>query len=150
MACQATKDSTAENSGEVLEDSGASKKPKDWKEFKTIFSFKSEAVSQKLGIIMLTKDSLEFRLLTDAKLCDTEYWGRAKNLYPDGDPEIDEDELNEAYEASEFTFEDSSKIIKIRIADENDKAKIKFADKTETDTDCIPSVGLLLKRVENE
>jgi hypothetical protein len=131
-ACQPTRDSktendwdtiTAEQSPKVVEEDPDenAEKPKDWKEFKTIFAFSDKEVSQRLGITMLTNDSIDFRLLTEDNLCDTEYWGKARNFYPDGDPEIDEDDTNEAYEVSEFILEDSFKLSKSELRTQRTK-----------------------------
>jgi hypothetical protein len=159
-ACQQTKDSMSENVKDttavkhskkvVISDKDKnSDNPRDWAEFETVFTFADKEVRQKLGVITLTNDSIQFRLSTEDDLCDTQYWGKARNFHPNGDPEIDEDGNQEAYAASEFILEDSYNIIKIRIAHTKDKARIIFADKTGTDTDCFPTPGLLLKRSES-
>lgn len=161
-ACQTTKDSREETAigndtlstrQEVVSSDGAAdesvEKPKEWEAFQRIFTYPDNDVKQTLGVIDLTADSIEFRLSTENGLCDTQYWGQAKNHHADGDPELDEDEEALSYPANEFTFENEHQIISIRIALAKDKARVNFTDKTNEETDCIPTPGLLLKDAEN-
>jgi hypothetical protein len=129
-----------------------SHKAKDFDKLDMTFAFenKEQRFKQMLGVTWLTNDSIEFRLLSEDDLCDTDYWGYAKNIYPDMDPESDEDENGESYSASEYITEEDTYSLKIRISLDKDRARIIFTDKSGEDTDCIPTPDLILveKRVK--
>jgi hypothetical protein len=120
--------------------------PKHFDKFKTTFEFenKEQKFQQKLGVTWLTNDSIEFRLLSVDDICDTNYWGTAKNNYPGMDPESDEDENGESYLAYEYVTETDTYLLGIRISLDKDRAKIIFTDKSGEDTDCIPTPDLVL------
>lgn len=119
---------------------------KDLNKFEVTFEFenKEQKVKQKLGVTWLTNDSIEFRLLSEDDICGTNYWGTAKNNYPDMDPESDEDENGESYLASEYVAEEDTYSLDIRISLDKDRARIIFADKSGQDADCIPTPDLVL------
>ncbi|MFN5168931.1 MAG: hypothetical protein ACK5DD_04860 [Cyclobacteriaceae bacterium] len=121
-------------------------KGKDFDKFEMTFEFedKEQKFGQKLGVTWLTNDSIEFRLLSEDGICDTDYWGSAKNNYPDMDPELDEDENGEAYPASEYVTEQATYSLSIRISLDKDRARIIFVDKLREGTDCIPTPDLVL------
>jgi hypothetical protein len=120
--------------------------PKDFDKFEMTFEFENEdqKFKQKLGVTWLTNDSIEFRLLSEDDICDTNYWGTAKNNYPDMDPESDEDENGESYLASEYVTEEDTYSLVIRISLDKDRARIIFTDKSGENSDCIPTPGLVL------
>ena len=117
-----------------------------WTAFETVYSRGEDGSVQKLGVKYLPDNKIKFRLSEKNNLCDVEYEGIAQNLYPDSDGESDDDEEGNAYFAIEYIFEDDGNTIYIRIAEEKDKARIKFSDKTREETDCVPSPNFLLKR----
>lgn len=123
-----------------------SQKAKDFDKFEMTFEFenKEQNFKQRLGVTWLTSDSIEFRLLSEDDICDTDYWGTAKNNYPDMDPESDEDENGESYLASEYVTEEDTYSLNIRISLDKDRARIIFTDKSGEDTDCIPTPDLVL------
>lgn len=120
--------------------------PKDFDKFEMTFEFENneQKVTQKLGVTWLTKDSIEFRLLSEDDICDTNYWGTAKKNYPNQDPESDEDENGVSYPASEYVKEEDAYLLAIRISLDKDRARIIFTDKSGDDTDCIPTPDLVL------
>jgi hypothetical protein len=120
--------------------------PKDFDKFEMTFEFanKEQKFKQKLGVTWLTNDSIEFRLLSEDDICDTNYWGTAKNNYPDMDPESDEDENGVSYLASEYVTEEDTYSLDIRISLDKNRARIIFTDKSGEDTDCIPTPDLVL------
>lgn len=118
----------------------------DWGTFETVYSHVEEGTTQKLGVKYLPDNKIDFRLSEENNLCEVNYGGIAQNQYPDGDGESDDDEEGNGYFAIEYIFEDAENIIYIRIAEEKDKARIKFVDKTKEETDCVPSPDFLLKR----
>jgi hypothetical protein len=93
-------------------------KSKEFTAFEMTFDYKDKEQNfrQRLGVTWLTSDSIEFRLLSEDELCDTDYWGNAKNKYADMDPESDEDETGESYLSSEYVTENESYRLKIRIS----------------------------------
>jgi hypothetical protein len=119
---------------------------KEFSEFEIIFEHedKEQSFRQRLGVTWVTSDSIEFRLLSEDELCDTDYWGHAKNKYADMDPESDEDETGDSYLASEYVTEKETYQLKLRISLNKDRARITFVDKSGEDTDCIPTPGLVL------
>ena len=119
---------------------------KEFDKFEITFEHeeKDQKLRQRLGVSWLTNDSIEFRLLTEEDLCDTQYSGNAKNKFADMDPESDEDETGESYLASEYVTEEETYILKVRISLDKDRARIKFVDKSGEDTDCIPTPNLVL------
>ncbi len=119
--------------------------PLAWNSFEMIFMIEKYETKQKLGVSVLSNNLIEFRLNTENELCNIEYWGKAKNLYPEGDPEIDEDECNVAYPSREFILENKDYMLSVRISLDEDKAKILYHDKTATEADCIPAENLVLK-----
>lgn len=123
-----------------------SDKPKEFSVFEMTFEHenKEQKFKQTLGVTWLTNDSIEFRLLSEDELCNTDYWGKAKNKYADMDPESDEDETGESYQASEYVTEEKTYLLKIRISLDKDRAKINFVDKSGEDTDCAPLSNLVL------
>lgn len=150
-----TFDSTAERVSSVneieegIDPTHTTSKPKDFSAFEIQFQhIIKDEVKQTLAVSWIKPDSIEFRLLTEDQLCDTEYWGNAINKFPGSDGEIDEDDNNEAYASVEYVHERKEYSIRIRISVDNDKAKIIYTHKTEADTDCIPYPDLLLRRVK--
>lgn len=125
-----------------------SPQPKAFDQFEMTFESENTEYNsrQTLGVTWLTKDSIEFRLLSEDDLCDTDYWGNAKNNYADMDPETDEDENGEAYFASEYVTKKDDYSLAIRISLDKVRARILFTDKSGLDTDCVPTPGLLLIR----
>lgn len=124
----------------------STEKTKAFAEFEMTFEYedREQAFRQRLGVTWLANDSIEFRLLSEDELCDTDYWGNAKNKFADMDPESDEDETGESYLASEYVTERETYLLKLRISLDKDKARITFVDKSATDTDCIPTPNLVL------
>ena len=78
---------------------------------------------------IIDKKTINFHLVTETLPCDTEYWGIAENKYWDGDGEVDEDN-NEGYFADEYFKEEKEYIIGIRLAEDLNKVKIKFIQKS--------------------
>lgn len=119
---------------------------KDFADFEMVFEYIDKEINlkQKLGVRWVTNDSIEFRLFTEDDLCDTDYWGNAKNNFPESDPETDEDENGIAYPSEEYIVNNMDYSMQIRIALDKDKARIIYKDRTDIDTDCIPSSNLLL------
>jgi len=122
------------------------KKAKEFSDFEMTFEHedKEQKFRQRLGVTWVTSDSIKFRLLSEDQLCDTDYWGNAKNKYADMDPESDEDETGESYLASEYVVEQETYELKLRISLDKDRARISFVDKSGADTDCIPTPNLVL------
>jgi hypothetical protein len=137
-------ETTDKNDNEVSTDT--IHKGKDFDKFEMTFELenKEQRFKQRLGVTWLTNDSIEFRLLSEDDICDTDYWGNAENNYPDMDPELDEDENGEPYPASEYITEQTKYSLSIRISLEKDRARIIFVDKSGEDTDCIPTPDLVL------
>ena len=145
-------------SGEEIEtrwtnfDTGGNEDQKDERkklvEFETIFEHidTEENSTQTLAVSWITDDSIEFRLVTDNDLCGTDYWGNAKNTNRDTDPELDEDENGDSYLAAEYVAEQETYALSIRISVEKDKARIIYTDKVGEETDCIPTLGLVLTK----
>jgi hypothetical protein len=125
-----------------------SEKAKEFSDFEMTFEYenKEQKFRQRLGVTWVTNDSVEFRLFSEDELCDTDYWGNAKNKYPDMDPESDEDETGESYLASEYVKETETYLLKLRISLDKDRARIIFVDKSGEDTDCIPTPDLVLSK----
>jgi hypothetical protein len=123
-----------------------SEKAKDFSEFEMTFEHenKEQKFRQRLGVTWVTNDSIEFRLFSEDELCDTDYWGDAKNNFADMDPESDEDETGESYFASEYVTKQETYELTIRISLDKDRARISFVDKSGEDTDCIPTPNLVL------
>jgi hypothetical protein len=121
-------------------------KAKEFSDFEITFEHedKEQKFKQRLGVTWVTSDSIEFRLFSEDELCDTDYWGNAKNKYADMDPEADEDETGESYFASEYVKETENYRLKLRISLDKDRARITFVDKSGEDTDCIPTPDLVL------
>lgn len=121
-------------------------KPKDFDKFDIVFEHenKEHNFKQRLGVTWVTNDSIEFRLLTEDGICDTGYWGNAKNQNADMDPETDEDENGDSYPASEYVIEQKTYSLSIRVSLDKDKARIIYTDKSEEETDCIPTPNLVL------
>ena len=121
-------------------------KPKDFNKFDIVFEHenKEQNFKQRLGIDWLTNDSIEFRLLTEDGICDTDYWGNAKNENADLDPETDENENGDSYAASEYFIEQKTYSMSIRVSLDKDRAKIIYTDKSGEETDCIPTPNLVL------
>ncbi|MCE2936107.1 MAG: hypothetical protein ACK5V5_09370 [Cyclobacteriaceae bacterium] len=119
---------------------------KDFDKFEMIFEFENtdQQLKQRLGVTWLTNDSIEFRLLSQDDICDTNYWGTAKDNYSDMDPESDEDENGESYPASEYVAEEETYSLQIRISLDKDIARIVYTHKIEEATDCIPQPNLVL------
>ena len=126
-------------------------KPKDLDKFEVIFKIEDNKIGfkQRLGVTWLTNDSIEFRLISEDGICDTGYWGNAKNNHPGMDPESDEDENGDSYPSSEYVKDNDSYTLRIRISLDRDKAKIMFKDKSGEDTDCIPYSDKVMS-VKNE
>ncbi len=125
--------------------------PLDWNNFEFILKAEDLETKQILGFSNISNEVIEFRLKTENQLCDTEYWGQAKNQFPDSDPEIDEDDCGSAYPAFEYVFENKNYELRIRISLDEDKAKLMFQDKSGIDTDCIPTTNLILRsEIEDE
>lgn len=120
--------------------------PKDFDKFEMRFEHedKEQNFKQRLGITWLTDNSIEFRLMTDDDICGTDYWGSAKDNNVNMDPEMDEDENGDTYAASEYSIEQETYSLRIRISLDKDKARIIYTHKTEEETDCIPQPNLLL------
>ncbi len=125
--------------------------PLDWSNFEFILKAEDLETKQKLGFSKVSNEEIEFRLKTENQLCDTEYWGQAKNQFPDSDPEIDEDNCGSAYPALEYVFKNKNYELRIRISLDNDKAKLMYQNKSGIDTDCIPNTNLILRsEIEDE
>lgn len=160
FGCQPTKneentgtvDSLSKDEIDTRDKTGLEKEPENKKEAKEFDKFEmtfeyednEQDFKQRLGVTWLTSDSIEFRLLSEDDLCDTDYWGNAKNKYADMDPESDEDETGESYLASEYVTNEQTYSLKIRISLDKDRARIIYRDKTDEDTDCIPTPNLVL------
>jgi hypothetical protein len=157
ISCQPTKNQESISSSDSLietkwtnfdagEIADSTSLPKEFDKFEMTFEFENreQKFQQKLGVTWLTNDSIEFRLLSIDDICNTSYWGTAKNNYPDMDPESDEDENGESYLASEYVAEEDTYSLDIRISLDKDRAKIIFTDKSGEDTDCIPTPDLVL------
>lgn len=121
-------------------------KPKEFDKFETLFEHEDKELNlkQRLGVTWWTTDSIEFRLLTEDDICGTDYWGHAKNNNSNMDPEMDEDKNGDSYAASEYTIEQQTYSLRIRVSLDRDKAKIIYTHKIEEETDCIPQPNLVL------
>lgn len=148
VACQRNDNMQQEDASDsiAISDSKAPVEgPTDWQEFELIFSFKDKAISQKLGVKFPKVDAVEFRLFDEDQLCNSEFWGLAINRVAHTEFDGDKDENGVQYLADEFVLDDSVTIVIIRIAETRDKARIKFTDKTNSDDECLPAPGLLLR-----
>lgn len=159
LSCQPTKNQETAETVDSLRGGGVTTKDnstdkeidnnpgvKDFDKFEMTFEHedKEQKLKQRLGVSWLTNDSIAFRLLTEDDICDTQYWGTAKNKYADMDPESDEDETGESYLSSEYVTEEETYLLKLRISLDKDRARIKFVDKSGEDTDCVPTPNLIL------
>jgi len=149
ISCRQSKKIEIENIGDTVTNQNEVRKSDDWSKFELIFTYENTNVTQKLGVNILKPDSIEFFLVTKEGSCSTHYRGTAINLYPDMDGEFDEDENGEGYAATEFIKEDDLQIIKIRISETNNRAKIIFEDKSHSDAGCRSASGLLLKNANS-
>ena len=117
------------------------------KKFSYLFEYKEEDSYQLIGINIIDKKTVNFYLITETLPCDTEYWGNAENKYLDEDGEVDEDN-NESYFADEYSKEEKEYILRIRLAEDLSKVKIKFTQKDSLDTDCLPILEKTMKRIK--
>lgn len=150
-SCQPKKNDPSEATNDTaivsIEKEIKTEQPKAWKDFTLVLEYidKAENSTQKLGINWITADSIEYRLRTEDALCETDYSGSAKNKFPEGDAESDEDENGDSYFVTEYREEKNSYTLSIRISDDKDRAKINYQDKLNEEADCLPVSGLFLQ-----
>jgi len=116
-------------------------------DYSLVFQHSSEEDDQLIGINILDKETIKFHLVTKTLPCDTEYWGIAKNKNWNGDGEVDEDE-DGGYFVNEYFKEEKEYIVGIRLAEDLSKVKIKYIQKDSLETDCLPIVGIIMKRIK--
>ena len=120
----------------------------DWNKFQNIYAYvdTENEFKQILGINYINPDSISFQLVCCSMMCEMELSGNAKNLNPNGDQEIDEDE-NGAYPVDEFIFETNEYVVSIRIDSETKtKSRFIFTPNGEADPECDPRNELIMKK----
>jgi hypothetical protein len=96
-----------------------------------------------LAVKWLNDSTIEFDLDTKTTLCDTRFYGIAKNPY-DMDPEILEPN-GEGLAANQYIKEESEYWLNIKITYDKEFAVIDFIDRT-AGTDCVPMKGMVMKK----
>lgn len=122
----------------------------DWTGFDKVFAHvdSENEFEQILGITMHGNDSIDFQLFCSSRSCEMEVHGTATANYPDGDPEIDEDE-DGAYPADQFLFETGEYVVSVRIDSENkSKARFIYSPKSAGDDECDPNNNLIMKAID--
>jgi len=121
-------------------------RPKDLGKFENTFEHedKEQNLRQTLGVTWLSNDSIEFRLVTDDDLCGTDYWGKAENIHGALNPKSDKDEKGKLYLWTEFLNDQETYSMRIIVSRDKDNARIIYTDKSEEETDCIPTPNLVL------
>jgi len=116
-------------------------------DFELVYEYSNGEDNQLLGINIVDKKTIKFHLVTKTLPCDTEYWGIAENKYWNQDPEIDEDE-NGVYPANEYTNHETKYTVGIRLALDSSKVIIKYVQKDDLETDCLPIMEEIMKRIK--
>lgn len=122
---------------------------------KAEYKFENDTFLEVLDCEFVQKDKLEFNLKAQNKLTKHSYniKGAAKNEYPNGDPEIDDDLDGNAYSVNQYTYKGKKGCsIEFRIDAENGlMAQIhSFHCQDNYSKDCpVSSIGIL-NRVDNK
>ena len=117
------------------------------KDYSLVFQYSQNEDNQLLGINIVDKKTIKFHLVTETLPCDTEYWGIARNKNWNTDGEIDEDE-DGGYLVDEYFNEKKEYLIGIRLATDLSKVKIKYIQKDNLNTDCLPITEIIMKRLK--
>lgn len=122
--------------------------PLDLSNYKEIYEYKNDddKIKQTLAISRGKNNTISYSLSIVSNICWHEYTGSAKNLHPNGDSEIDEDEEG-AYPVQEYFAEEKEYNLSIRLAVDSSKAKIIFTNKLERQKTCQPSSDYILKNL---
>lgn len=116
-------------------------------DFSYVFKYSQDEENQLLGVNVIDEKTIKFYLLTETLPCDTEYMGIAINKNWNSDGEIDDDDGN-GYFVDEYFKEEKNYFIAIRLATDLTKVKIKYLQKDSLDTDCLPIIEKIMKRIK--
>ncbi len=112
-----------------------------------IFSGEDGPQMKQLTVTWLSSDTVEFEIKSEnmSTACERTLRGLAVNHYPDGDPEIDEDEEGNAYPAIEYYYEGDCSL-SLRIKPDRTLARIMADDcEMKEEEDCPYSTTTILK-----
>lgn len=114
----------------------------DFSSFENIYSYTENYEDQKLGVNWISEDSIEYLFKSKYKDCETNYSGIAVNPHPDMDYEVDEDNSGISYPTIQFI--DNNYSMNIRIAVDQEMARINFEN--DDKKDCDPNYDHLLRK----
>lgn len=115
--------------------------------FQYVYEYSQGESNQMLGIKIIDKKTIQFHVVTKTHNCFVEYWVVAKNKNWDKDREMDEVD-DEGYFVDEYFKEEEEYSIGVRLAKDFTKAKIKFIQKDNLETDCLPITDKIMKRIK--
>jgi len=159
VACQTEKNDTAINTDSISKNIEVPIPPQsvvgnnftlDLSTYKEIYEYNNinDKTKQTLAINREKNNTISYSLSIVNKICQMEYKGTAKNLHPNGDSEIDEDEEG-AYPVEEYFAEEKEYDLSIRLALDSTKAKIIFTNKIlKGQKTCQPSSDYILRKDE--